>query len=63
MNGRERFCSILEKHHADRIGFWLGEPTQETVNKYLRETGVENRFELSRIMNDDLRWIAPPESG
>ncbi len=59
MNGRERFCSILEKHHADRIGFWLGEPTQETVNKYLGETGAANRFELSKIMNDDLRWIAP----
>ena len=59
MNGRERFCSILEKHSADRIGFWLGEPMLETVNNYLGETGAANRLALSRMMNDDLRWIAP----
>lgn len=59
MNGRERFCSILEKHHADRIGFWLGEPTRETVNNYLKEAKAVNRNDLSVIMNDDLRWIAP----
>ena len=59
MTGRERFRCILEKHHADRIGFWMGEPTRETTNRYLAETGAANRRELSRIMNDDLRWIAP----
>lgn len=59
MTGRERFQSILEKHRADRIGFWMGEPVQETMEQYIKETGAKDRQELSVMMQDDFRWIAP----
>jgi len=59
MTGQERFRSILENHHADRIGFWMGEPLKDTMDMYIREAGAAGRNELSILMNDDFRWIAP----
>ena len=32
MTGQERFRSIIEKHPADRLGFWMGDPMRETRN-------------------------------
>lgn len=59
MTGQERFRAILERHHGDRVGFWMGEPVQETLELYIKESGVVDRQELSVWMQDDFRWIAP----
>ncbi len=59
MTGQERFRSIIEKRHADRLGFWMGDPTRETRNIYLKETCAADKNELSILMQDDFRSIVP----
>ena len=59
MTGRERFCRLIRKEKADRIGFWMGDPITETRKIYMQKTGARSALELSVSMGDDFRWIAP----
>lgn len=47
MNGRERITHIFEGTQADRCGFWLGNPWEETKELYCSALGVP--------------YVAPPE--
>ena len=41
MNGKERITALLNKKIADRVGFWLGNPADETKEIYCKHFGIE----------------------
>ena len=42
MTGRERICAILDNEPADRVGFWLGNPADETKEIYYKHFGIQD---------------------
>lgn len=42
MNGKERITAILNKKSVDRVGFWLGNPTDETKEIYYEYFGIKD---------------------
>ncbi len=59
MNSRERIRSIINKQPADRCGFWLGNPHDDTWPILLRHFGCPDGESLRRTIGDDFRWISP----
>jgi len=57
MTSRQRVKTIFSGQAADRTGFWLGKPHDQTWPIYLRAFGVQSEEELRRFLGDDLRWI------
>ena len=47
MNHRERIQALLNNESADRVGFWLGNPTDETKELYYAHFGVEDDIALA----------------
>jgi uroporphyrinogen decarboxylase len=45
MTGRERIQTILKGQDADRSGFWLGNPTDESKEMYYRHFGIKEEKE------------------
>ncbi len=59
MTSRERIRALLAGEPADRVGFWLGNPHQETWPLYHAHFGTTTEEALRQTLNDDLRWIHP----
>ncbi|MFH0991126.1 MAG: uroporphyrinogen decarboxylase family protein [bacterium] len=59
MTSRERIRAIIQGEPADRCGFWLGNPHDETLPLYHRYFGTNTLEELQRAVGDDFRWITP----
>ncbi len=59
MTSRERIKTIISGEPADRCGFWLGNPHDDTwpiLHKYF---GTATEEECRRKLGDDIRWICP----
>lgn len=59
MNHRERIKSIISGEPADRCGFWLGNPHEQTWPLLLDYFGVSGEEQLRQKIDDDMRWICP----
>ncbi len=59
MTGRERITSIIGGSEADRCGFWLGNPHEDTWSLLHRYFGTTHEEELRQRLGDDFRWISP----
>ena len=46
MNSREKIESILALKNTDCAGFWLGNPTEETLEIYLKALEFKNKNDL-----------------
>jgi uroporphyrinogen decarboxylase len=57
MDSRERIRTIIAGEAADRCGFWLGNPKEETWEIYYRYFGTSSEEEVRRRLGDDFRWI------
>ena len=57
MNSREKIESILAHKNTDRAGFWLGNPTEETLEIYLKALEFKNKNDLFEYLGDDCRWL------
>jgi uroporphyrinogen decarboxylase len=57
MTSRERAKIIFSGNEADRTGFWLGKPHEQTWPIYLRAFGCEDEESVRRLLGDDFRWI------
>jgi hypothetical protein len=40
MNSKERINALLNNEPADRVGFWLGNPADETKILYAKTLGI-----------------------
>ena len=59
MTSRERIRRIIAGEKADRCGFWLGNPHEQTLPIYHKYFGTSTLEELQREVGDDFRWITP----
>jgi uroporphyrinogen decarboxylase len=59
MNSRERIRSIIARTPADRCGFWLGNPHEETLPIYHNYFGTKTLEELHQKLGSDFRWLTP----
>ena len=59
MNHRTRIKKIIAGEPADRCGFWLGKPHQDSLPELLRYFGCDCEETLRIHLNDDVRWICP----
>jgi uroporphyrinogen decarboxylase len=59
MNSRERIRALLNDETADRVGFWLGNPTDETKEIYYKHFGVNDDIELATEFRSDFFWYSP----
>ena len=59
MTSRERIRRIIGGEPADRCGFWLGNPHDDTLPMYHQYFGTSSLEELQRKVGDDFRWITP----
>ena len=59
MTSRERIRRIIDGKPADRCGFWLGNPHDDTLPIYHKYFGTSTLDELQRKVGDDFRWITP----
>jgi uroporphyrinogen decarboxylase len=59
VTGRERIHAIIAGTPADRCGFWLGNPHEDTWPIYHKYFGTKSEEELRRKLHDDFRWITP----
>ncbi len=59
MNHRERIKTIISGQKADRRGFWLGNPTPESLQNCLKYFKCDSEEQLRLHLNDDFRWICP----
>ena len=59
MNSRERVRRIIAGQAADRCGFWLGNPHDDTWPIYLDYFGAADQETLRRRLGDDYRWFDP----
>ncbi|MEN6371475.1 MAG: uroporphyrinogen decarboxylase family protein [Armatimonadota bacterium] len=58
MTHRERIKAIYDGKPADRPGFWLGHPHEETRKNLYKYFGVDTDDALRQIIGDDCRWMA-----
>ena len=59
MNSRERLRAIIAGEPADRCGFWMGNPHDDTWPILHAYFGTQTEEELRLKLGDDLRWIRP----
>lgn len=57
MTHRERIKAIYEGRPADRPGFWLGNPHEETRKRLYEYFGVYTEEAVRKIVGDDCRWL------
>ena len=57
MTSRERLRTIISGHAADRCGFWLGWPRNETWPILYGYFGTTSHEEIRRRLGDDFRWL------
>lgn len=54
---RKTVASILSLRNTDRKSFWMGNPHPETLELYLKKTGLEQYEDLCIYLNDDCRCM------
>lgn len=59
MNHRDRITTLISGQPADRCGFWLGKPHDETWPLLHRYFGTSSEEQLRLKLSDDIRWICP----
>ncbi len=59
MTSRERIRRIIAGEPADRCGFWLGNPHDDTLPIYHKYFGTSSLEQLQLRLGDDFRWITP----
>jgi uroporphyrinogen decarboxylase len=59
MDGRERLRTIIAGQAADRCGFWLGNPHEDTWPIYHAYFGTTTEEDLRLRLGDDFRWVCP----
>ena len=59
MTSRERVRTIIAGEAADRCGFWLGNPHDDTWPIYLDHFGAADQETLRCRLGDDYRWFDP----
>src|SRR5512136_211301 len=59
MTSRERIRRIIDGKPADRCGFWLGNPHDDTLPIYHKYFGTSTLDQLQLKVGDDFRWITP----
>lgn len=57
MNGKERTAALFNRKPADRVGFWLGNPVDQTKKMYYQYFEVSNDEELGLRLGNDFMWI------
>ena len=57
MTSRERIRALIAGESADRCGFWLGNPHDDTWPIYHRHFRTNSHEELRLKLDDDFRWI------
>ncbi len=57
MKSRDRIRTIINGESADRCGFWLGNPHEDTWPLLHNYFGTSHEEELRQMLNDDMRWI------
>ncbi|WP_105614400.1 uroporphyrinogen decarboxylase family protein [Vallitalea okinawensis] len=58
MTGRERVNAIFNRQGVDRVGFWKGNPHEESVKIYCRYFGLpEDKDLLGLKLKDDFNWL------
>ena len=58
MNSREKVLAILNRSNTGLPAFWTGCPKAETMEIYLRESGLPSSEALFQELDDDVRWIS-----
>lgn len=59
MTSRERIRALISRTPADRCGFWLGNPHEDTLPIYHRYFGTTTLEELHQKLGSDFRWLTP----
>lgn len=59
MDSRQRIRTIIAGERADRCGFWLGNPHDDTWPRYHAYFGTSTQEGLQQQLGSDLCWIAP----
>lgn len=58
MNKKDRIKALFNNHKADRCGFWMGHPSQEALEIYCRELGIEQSYlSVANAIQDDFMWL------
>lgn len=57
MNSIERIHATMNNRSVDRVGFWMGQPDDQTQRRYFEYFKINSFDELSDIMGDDLMWL------
>lgn len=58
MTERERFRALIHNRRADRNGFWMGNPHEDTMPIYLKYFNAKDKLDLSVKLNNDFYWLA-----
>lgn len=63
MTGEERINRLFNRQETDRVGFWKGNPHEESTRIYCAHYGIpEDKDLLSATMLDDLNWHPAEEA-
>ena len=57
MTSREKVRSIFNLEWEGPSAFWTGNPKAETMDLYLRQTGLADRERFFVHLDDDCRWV------
>ena len=59
MNSKKRIKKIIAGEPADRCGFWMGNPHEDSVEGLFNYFKTDDMEEIRKMLNDDLRWVTP----
>lgn len=59
MEHRERLRTIISGQPADRCGFWMGNPHEDTWPILHQYFGTQTQEDLQLKLDDDFRWFCP----
>ncbi len=62
MNSREKINKIFSRSSAGDIGFWTGNPREDTEKIYFNTLKLNDREQLFQYLKDDCRWV-PADAG
>jgi len=57
VNDRERICNIFNRKEADRVGFWLGVPLEETMEIYADKLGLSDSLQVEDHFDSDMCFV------
>ena len=57
MTSKKRISDIFNRQSSGSIGFWTGNPHQDTTVKYTEIIGGEGNEAIYQHLNDDCRWL------